>query len=292
MGAVRITARKRLASPKHVGRLFLLLCMTAQCGCTESGQATGPKPPAPTTAQSGSTADPAAAPADSANDMFSVPSPAPGHYATELGWGQLTIEPEKEGASSFSLETVNAGYGCSFSGKLRGARGTVYDGDSPGICTLEIARTQNGASIRSATDSERECREYCGNNGSFEGDYLKLDATCEPAAMQRAREAFQVLYDRKDYAKAAATLAPVYRQCLTTAGFTDEGAIRNDYAITGHKLGDDAACLEALAPYRDAAGRSDDDITDGMTPAVIDDYLTVVHAARTNLKLCGGAAAR
>lgn len=216
----------------------------------------------------------------------------PGHYATDRGWGQLTIEPGKEGASGFSLETVNAGYGCSFSGKLHGARGAVYDGDSPGMCTLEIARTQNGASIRSATGSEGECREYCGNNGSFEGDYLKLDATCEPAAVQQAREAFQALYDRKAYAKAAATLAPVYLTCLVTSSVADEGAIRNDYAITRHKLGDDAACREALAPYRDAAGRSDGDITDGMSPAVSDDDLTVVHAARTNLKLCAGAAAR
>lgn len=292
MEVARLSARRSLAWSKQAGTLFLLFCMTVQCGCTESGKPAerGLQEPSPS-AQGGSKANPAAALADPASDTIPAQPPAPGHYATDRGWGLLTIEPERESPSSFSLETVNAGYGCSFSGTLRGTQGTVYDGNAPGTCTLEVVKTQDGVAIHSATGMESACREYCGNNGSFEGDYLKLGATCEPAAVEHARAAFQALYDRKDYAKAAATLAPVYRECLATSSFTDEGAIRNDYAITRHRLGEDAACLEALAPYRDAAGRSDDEITGGMAPAVVDDYLTVIHAARTNLKLCGRAPA-
>lgn len=294
MEAERIKAGKGLASPKHAGCLFLLFFMAAQCGCTESGPPAEQRLQAP--ASSVQRAEKPASPATPTGPgngkvPAAQPSAAPGHYATDQGWGQLTIEPEKEGASRFSLETVNAGYSCSFSGKLRGTQAAVYDGDTPGMCFLEINGTQNGISIHSATGAEDQCREYCGVNGSFEGDYLRLDAACEPATVQRTRSAFQALYDRKDYAKAEATLAPIYRRCLTTADFVDEGAIRNDYAITQHKLGDDAACLEALASYRGAADQSDDDIIDGMTSEVVDDYLSVIHAARTNIKLCGGMAA-
>ncbi len=273
----------RLTSAKNAVRLCLALCIAALCGCGNSGQAAQSASPSATASVDASraTAPPAAA----------ATMPAPGHYATEHGWGQLTIEPDTQGTSGFSLETLNADASCSFSGKLRGTQAAVYDGDQPGTCTLEIAKTGAGAAIRAATGSEHACREYCGGNGSFEGDYLPLAAACEPTAVQRTRKAFQSLYDRKDYAKAEATLAPLYRSCLATSSFSDEGAIRNDYAITRHRLGDDAGCLQTLAPYRDDANRSDEAIADGMSPAIVDDYLGVIRAARTNLKLCGHGAA-
>ncbi|MCS3746819.1 hypothetical protein FHY18_002415 [Xanthomonas arboricola] len=292
MGNALVPSSGRLTSAKNAVRLCLALCIAALCGCGNSGQAAQSASPsaAASVDASRATAPPAAAATTPASTVAAA-RPAPGHYATEHGWGQLTIEPDTQGTSGFSLETLNADASCSFSGKLRGTQAAVYDGDQPGSCTLEIAKTGAGAAIRAATGSEHACREYCGGNGSFEGDYLPLAAACEPTAVQRTRTAFQSLYDRKDYAKAEATLAPLYRSCLATSSFSDEGAIRNDYAITQHRLGDDAGCLQTLAPYRGDANRSDEAIADGMSPAIVDDYLGVIRAARTNIKLCGHDAA-
>ncbi|SON82694.1 conserved hypothetical protein [Xanthomonas phaseoli pv. phaseoli] len=288
MGNVCVPSSGNLTQTNNAVRLCLALCIATLCGCGNAGQPSSPAASIPTeTGHAGVIPSPATP----AHTTSAPQLPSPGHYATERGWGQLTIAPEAQDTASFSLETLNADASCSFNGKLRGTQAAVYDGDRPGACTLEIAKTGAGAAIRGASGSENACREYCGGNGSFEGDYLPLAATCEPTAMQRTRKAFQSLYDQKDYVKAETTLAPLYRSCLATSSFSDEGAIRNDYAITQHRLGDDARCLEALAPYRDDARRSDEAITDGMSPAIVDDYLGVIHAARTNLKLCGDGAA-
>ncbi|MET0549686.1 MAG: hypothetical protein ABW002_10500 [Xanthomonas sp.] len=166
---------------------------------------------------------------------------------------------------------------------MHGTRAAVDEG----TCTLQIAPNGHGLAVTAAAGAESACREYCGGNGSFEGDYLEQDAACTPQAMQGTRKAFQAAYDRKDYAAAEAALAPLYRHCVAGLSFSEAGAIRNDYALTQHKRGDDAGCRQTLAPYRDDAKRSDDAISEGMTPALVDDYLRVIDAARTNLKLCG-----
>jgi hypothetical protein len=254
MGHVRVPSSGSLTSANNAVRLCLALCTAALCGCGNAGQPSSPSASIPTETEHARAITSPAAPA---NTTAAQQRPSPGHYATERGWGQLTIEPETQDASSFSLETLNADASCSFNGKLRGTQAAVDDGDHPGTCTPEIAKAGAGAAIRAASGSENACREYCGGNGSFEGDYLPLAATCEPAAVQRTRKAFQSLYDQKDYVKAEATLAPLYRNCLATSSFSDEGAIRNEYAITQHRLGDDAGCLETLAPYRKADAEPD-----------------------------------
>ena len=62
--------------------------------------------------------------------------------------------------------------------------------------------------------------------------------------------------------------------------------IRNDLAVTFHKLGDCRACYAILEPYAEDAALKDDDI-DGYY-GVVDRYvyLSTVSAARVNLRLC------
>jgi len=64
--------------------------------------------------------------------------------------------------------------------------------------------------------------------------------------------------------------------------------VRNDFAVTRHKLGDDAGCLLALEKYRADAARSDDEITENMAPAVAGDYLSAIRTARSNIAMCSG----
>lgn len=225
---------------------------------------------------------PAAGPPATAPDSARI---EPGVYATELGWGHLSIKSEDAHGLTFALETENSGDGCSFSGRIDGTQAVAQEGRDAGACKLDL--DAKGETISIASKTADACRALCGYNGSYEGDYVKLSRACEPAAVDRARSDFQTLYDKRDYAKAESVLAPVYRDCLATLAMVDEGGVRNDYALTQHKLGDDAACLAALERYGDEVDETDDEVTDGMAPAIADDYLSVIRAARTNTKLCG-----
>ncbi|MGX0954822.1 hypothetical protein AB7M18_000950 [Pseudomonas viridiflava] len=214
------------------------------------------------------------------------PSPQAGTYATEGGWGQLVIgSAGVKGSQTFSLDTENAGSGCTFSGRLNpGGGAVVYEGDAPSQCSLDLTIAPNGLVV--STSTKEQCREYCGSNGSFEGDYRYVPAFCAQPALDKTRRLFKKLYDEKEYAQAETTLAPVYRECLSTMGLMDEGGLRNDYALTQYKLKDKAGCLATLSKYRQDAAKADDAITEDMSPAVVDDYLSVIHAARTNIALC------
>lgn len=221
-----------------------------------------------------------------ASAMAQQSPPQAGTYVTEGGWGQLVIESAgAKGSQTFLLNTENAGSGCTFSGQLNpGGRAVVYEGNAPGQCSLDLTIAPNGLVV--STSTKEQCREYCGSNGSFEGDYNYVPAICTQPALDKTRRSFKQLYDEKEYAQAEKTLAPVYRECLGTVGMMDEGGMRNDYALTQYKLNDKAGCLATLSKYRQDAARADDAITQDMSPAVVDDYLSVIHAARTNIALC------
>ena len=67
--------------------------------------------------------------------------------------------------------------------------------------------------------------------------------------------------------------------------------MRNDLALTQFRLGDAAGCLRTLEPLAKDAAKSDAQIRDEMVaPTDVDNWLPVVKAARTNLKLCRTAA--
>ncbi len=207
-------------------------------------------------------------------------------YVTEGGWGRLIIEaPKGQGFPKFSLDTENVDSGCALSGQLdKSGRGVVYEGAEPSQCSLAVKAEAGGVAI--STSTKEQCRAYCGNNGSFEGSYKRVSSRCTADSIEKARHDFKPLYEQKKYADAKAALASVYQDCVTTMGLAEEGALRNDYALTLYKLKDKPGCLSVLSRYKQDAVRTDDQICDGMAPAVVDEYLTVIHAARTNIALC------
>lgn len=109
------------------------------------------------------------------------------------------------------LSTENAGSGCSFPGRLQANLATAFHGNAPGQCALDLAATPAGIRVEPATVAA--CDAYCGSNGSYQGDYLRLAPACTPDAIAKARERFKALYDDQAYAEADQALAPVYRQC-------------------------------------------------------------------------------
>ncbi|PPT20231.1 hypothetical protein XarbCFBP7629_14155 [Xanthomonas arboricola] len=137
-----------------------------------------------------------------------------------------------------------------------------------------------------STSTKEQCQAYCGSNGSFEGTYKRVPSSCATDAIEKARRNFKSFYDQKKYVEAKGALAPIYQRCVPTMSLADEGALRNDYALTLYKLKDKPGCLSALSKYQQDSARTDDQISEGMAPGVVDEYLTVIHAARTNITLC------
>ncbi|MCL1501547.1 hypothetical protein M3O57_20280 [Xanthomonas nasturtii] len=209
-----------------------------------------------------------------------------GTYVTEGGWGRLIIDaPKGQELSKFSLDTENVDSGCTLSGQLdKSGHAVVYEGAEASQCSLVLKMEANGVAI--STSTKEQCQAYCGSNGSFEGIYKRLSSSCATDAIEKARHDFKSFYDKKKYVEAKGVLAPIYQSCVPTMSLADEGALRNDYALTLYKLKDKPGCLSALSKYKQDAARTDDQISEGMAPAVVDEYLTVIHAARTNIALC------
>lgn len=263
----------------HRSRLCISLLLIAgaclQAACVRAHPDAAPQPSADSAA--------AEATVPSLSDPAVEASIPPGVYATSGGWGQLAIGASETG-TVFTLEAENAGDGCHFSGRMQGSRATVYDGDAPSQCVFELGLERTTIDIAASA----ACDAYCGRNGSYEGRYIRLAPACEPEAVRQARDRFRSSYANGDYADADRALAPVYSQCLANLPMLDEAGVRNDFAVTRHKLGDDAGCLLALEKYRADAARSDDEITENMAPAVAGDYLSAIRTARTNIAMCSG----
>lgn len=233
----------------------------------------------------------AATAATTATPITDIDAPRPpqievGTYVTEGGWGRLIIDaPKGKELPKFSLDTENVDSGCTISGQLdKSGRAVVYEGAEPSQCSLALRMEANAVAI--STSTKAQCQAYCGSNGSFEGIYKRVSSNCAADAIEKARHDFKFLYDKKKYVEAKGALAPIYRSCVPTMSLADEGALRNDYALTLYKLKDKPGCLSALSKYKQDAARTDDQISEGMAPAVVDEYLTVIHAARTNIGLC------
>lgn len=212
---------------------------------------------------------------------------APGHYATEQGWGWLVVESPKDGEVHFSVDaqsTPTGGCG-GLEGELKGLSGVVTDGGN--TCTIRFQPTVKG--VKLGTETVEACRRFCGLSGSFSGEYLRnANPSCMPGAVAETRGRFKKLYDRKDYRSALSTLQPVLKDCLAFLNELDSGQIRNDVALTQYKNGQREECLYTLAPYRKDARRSDEAILQEWgRPDVAGEYLAIVKAARTNFRLCG-----
>jgi hypothetical protein len=208
----------------------------------------------------------------------------PGEYITERGWGSLKIAAPAKGAQTFSLDSYGANaHICGLEGKIVGDRGIVDAEDGDSACFLRFVHKGSAIDVISGHES---CRDYCGARAGFEGVYLKPAPGCESAAIKQTRGTFKTLYDRKQYRQALNLLSPLPNQCAKTLDWLESPAIVNDIAITQYKLGMRDACLKTLAPLQENAELSDDEIREGYPPSDAENYLPLVKATRTNLRLC------
>lgn len=204
-------------------------------------------------------------------------TPAAGEYIYEGGAGTLTVDAK----GRFKINTVGSNrHVCEVEGTIVNGKSKLDDS------TCVVSFTAGAGQIVVATNDERQCRDNCGMRAGYEGNYIKPTPACTTAGVAASRKAFKRQYDAKDYAAAQATLAPVLAQCDKTLAWITRDWLRNDLALAQFRSGDRAACLKTLQPLAKDAAKTDEDVKGDYPPSDGEMYLSVVRAARTNLKLC------
>ncbi|WP_137939714.1 hypothetical protein [Chitinivorax sp. B] len=219
-----------------------------------------------------------------------TPLPA-GEYATERGWGTLSIKSVQNGKQAFSIDVAGTnGHSCGLDGQIINGIAKLTQDYSPGeICVVSFDGKAGQIDVGIKAGDEY-CRYYCGARAYFEGSYFKQPSTCQQSNQRRTKDAFLAQYRKKDYQQAYDTLSPLLAQCSKFMHWYDEGRVINDIAITQYKLKDYAGCVKTLQPLAEDAALTDEQIREKLPPVDAETWLPVVKATRTNLSLCKAAA--
>ena len=208
---------------------------------------------------------------------------SPGEYITEHGWGNLEIKKDKKGNLSFEIGVVGENYHtCDLSGIIRDGQ-SVLEGEEDTPCIVSFSPTGNGINV---TGNNSACRGYCGARASFIGLYLIPQKGCDTASIEKARNAFKRLYDKKSFSRARAKLEPVLNNCSGILHWSELGRVRNDLAITLYKLGDYDGCRNILKPLEADAKKTDEGLRESYLPVDAETAIPIARATRTNLTLC------
>jgi hypothetical protein len=208
-----------------------------------------------------------------------------GEYLDGSG-GYLILKPGK-GGTAFSLHTVGGNrHSCDAQGTIGANNVAILKPDPQTTCTLRFVPQPNGVQV----EVKDTCPAYCGARASLDGTYLKPDAGCDRAGVKKSRAEFKKLYDQRSYGEARKVLEPVVKRCQKFVEDRDDGWMRNDLALTLHKLGDAAECRKTLEPLAAMAAKSDSAVREDLPPNEADAMTSMIRATRTNLKLCAQAA--
>ena len=204
-----------------------------------------------------------------------------GEYISEGGWGVMTV---KGAASHFEISARGAnGHSCNIDGDIVDGISTVVS-EGLDTCIVKFTRSKNGIEV-SIPITREACQAYCGARASFDGFYLAPARGCDSASVNRTRNKFKQLYDKKAFIEAQAILTPFLADCGKTTYWFDLGRIRNDLAITAYKLYQYATCLSVLEPLVLDADLPDDQHS-YLPPMDLEAASLLNNSTRTNLKLC------
>ena len=218
----------------------------------------------------------------SAPNLQSQASLQPGEYITDEGWGTLLVKRDPAGKLLFELTAVGVnGHTCDLDGEIQNGKASLETADNTRACGVSFTPTSEGINVRGDREA---CRFFCGARAGFEALYLKPAQGCSSAQLTASRAAFKRLYDKKAYRQALSTLEPVIARCARTLHALEDGAIRNDIAMTLYHLGQRRRCLAVLDPLRLDAETKDEDLPYDRID--IENMLPTIRATRANLKLC------
>ncbi len=206
-------------------------------------------------------------------------TPMAGTYIRKGGGGDLVVQANGQ----FRIKTLGSNrHTCGLAGTIVGG----YAKLAGTACVVSF--TPIGHRVEVVASDGDACKGFCGAMAWFGGDYLRPTPACTDKAIAASRQKFKRAYDAKDYALAQATLAPVLAQCDATLTGVHMGWIRNDLALAQLRAGDAAACRQTLAPLAAEADKSDQELSETYARADAEVVMPMLHAARTNLRLCRG----
>lgn len=205
-------------------------------------------------------------------------TPNSGEYVISEGaWGTLHVQAGKK----FQIETFGGNaHSCTLSGVISNGKSKIEDS------ACEVTFKNDGKNVKVATNESSDCRMFCGMRAGFEGLYRKPEPLCMSGAIENSKRVFKKHYLAKNYPAAFDTLNPIATECKQFFNWIESAWVLNDLALTQFKLGNRAACVNTLQPLAKDAAMSDAQIKESYPPTDADNYLPVVHATRTNLKLC------
>ena len=214
----------------------------------------------------------------------------PGEYVTGGAWGVLRIgvaKGAKGGAQLFEINARGANFhSCTLDGAIRGNEARMEESaDDKRPCIVTFKPVKGGLDVQSK--SEGTCRYYCGARANFEGEYVLAPAGCAPSRINDTRKRFKAAFDGNRYSDAHGSLAPVLARCKAQLSDYAESWVRNDLALTQHRLNDNAACRATLSPLMELASKPDKVIEGDYPPSDAEEYLSIAKATRYNMKLCG-----
>lgn len=221
---------------------------------------------------------------------------APGEYIPQIAGpraigyfdGLLTINDKQD----FQLSVINYNSNmCDAAGVIVGHSAYLQSQETPDdpTSTCIVIFKQKKDVLLIASNGKPSCYEECGFNVGFEGMYFKRPAACTANHLAQTRKAFIKRFRQGAFEKALRTLEPVLSHCSASLHWRDVYWIRNDLALTHHKLGNDKECLRILNPLIEDASLDDDEIWSDLSMMARDPYLKILKATRTNLHLCKAA---
>lgn len=219
---------------------------------------------------------------------FAAVAQEPGEYTTEKSWGTLVVKRDQSGKLLFNIDSMgDNGHSCSLEGEIKQGK-AILEGDDPKApCVVTFTPGKNG--IKVDRSEGMACQFYCGVRAAFEGVYMKAPAACRIDAVEKTRTAARKAYDGKNYDSARNLLSSTLKDCKTFLGTFTEAWLRNDLAVTLHKLKDLPGCREVLKPLAEDAAQKDAKIREDYAPLEADIYVRILKATRVNLKLCAAA---
>jgi hypothetical protein len=208
---------------------------------------------------------------------------ADGEYYAESGWGTMVVSSSKLG-QSFNINVLGTNFhSCTLDqGTLKGLRGEALDAGMESPCIIEF----EGSGTRFNAQPNQACSYYCGARASVGHIFIKPSASCTHEARKQRRADFLKSYKAKQFPQAYAQLSSMDKECGNLLHWMEHDDVRNDLAVTLHKLNRKADCLSVLKQTEAFPYSSEAEIKDNFAPGDAEAYLRIANATWTNRKLC------
>lgn len=220
----------------------------------------------------------------SSTQSFAQSIVKPGEYISKGGWGNAVIRKEANNSRSFNISSLSAyGHSCRVQGKINNGVSVLDAGDkSAEKCTIKFTAKENNVEI----NANKACEVYCGESGSFDGEYLPVAHECKKSEVENVRTKAHMLYKAKKYDEALLKLEPLLKNCSETLTLLEQGWIKNDLAATYAKLNRYDDCSTVLELLKYDTKMTEKEAEKDYPPFYKKMYWPILRETEKNMQLC------